>query len=130
VEAVRQQQQQAAEGRLQAMGKNIRSKVERVAEAAEAEAVGAAGGVVQGEKRQLEAHQRRLRKQKPAGVLFLNAGEAQQTPSGVLHINDGDVAPAELEAQARRDAEVGVPFGSAPDWRLGDIAEAVGRGVK
>jgi hypothetical protein len=54
----------------------------------------------------------------------------QQTPSGVLHINDGDVAPAELEAQARRDAEVGVPFGSAPDWRLGDIAEAVGRGVK
>lgn len=58
----------------------------------------------------------------------------QRAPAGVLHISDGAISAAELEAEARRAAETGLPVGAigavASDWKLGDLAEAVGRGVK
>lgn len=116
------------------VAQRLKQHVDRVAAAAEAEALGGAGKP--GKSRRGRALARPA--QRPAGVLYLDERAATLPPAGVLHIAE-PVTAAEAAGAAPRPEEHGapaaqlphdLPVGAALDARLGNIVDGVGRSIK
>lgn len=68
---------------------------------------------------------------RPAGVLYLNERDALETPAGVLHIvEESGGEAAQVDADAARAQELGVPVGAFSKSRAGDAVKSAGRAIK